>query len=269
MSKGKLLVLFILVVFLSACASGTSWEDEEVQEKSERILSDDVQTVWTLSDGAASGAGEARRIRLEIRKRNGSPIEDFDINHEKLLHLMVISKDLSYFRHLHPEYKGRGVFEIDNDFPAGGEYRLIADFKPANGDAMTKMEWVRVPGKRIDPPPVIPDAHLDKTVDGIRVKLAIDPIGANEETTFTFTLSDEVSDKPIRDLQPYLGSIGHVVVLSEDGQRYVHVHAEEEQGAGPKAVFETSFPGSGVYKIWGQFQRNNRVFTVDYVVRVP
>lgn len=59
------------------------------------------------------------------------------------------------------------------------------------------------------------------------------------------------------------------MVLSEDGERYLHVHALEDQGSGPEDLFETEFPQSGVYKIWAQFQRNGEVLTVPYVIEVP
>jgi hypothetical protein len=267
-----LIVLIVLAIVLTACSAGApSWEDEEAPEAGPgRILSDDVNAVWTLDDTPSPGDGKGivRTIRLAIERRDGESIDRFDINHEKLLHLMIVSQDLSYFHHVHPDYKG-GVFEIDNAFPAGGEYRLIADFKPAGGDAMTKMAWVRVPGEPAAPAPVVPDDNLVKTADGIRAVLAIDRLSPNADTTLAFTLSDAATGRPIRDLQPYLGAIGHVVMLSEDGERYVHVHAEEGQGSGPEAVFSASFPGSGVYKIWGQFQRGGRVSTFSYVVRVP
>ena len=265
----SLLLMLVLSVLLSACGSEPSWENEEVSVVSDRILEDHVTTVWTLADGQASGTGDGTLIRLEIKKNDGERIENFDINHEKLLHLMVISKDLSYFNHIHPEYKGNGVFEIENDFPAGGEYRLIADFKPTGGDSMTKMEWVRIKGESAKPVPVVPDASLDKTFEGKKVALTIDRLAAKQAVTLKFSFRDEKTNQPITDLEPYLGAIGHVVILSEDGERYVHVHADEGQDTGPEACFETEFPQSGIYKIWGQFQKDNQVFTVSYVVNVP
>lgn len=270
MSKRGFLML-ISLIFLSACGSNSSWENEEVAVVSQRILSDDVKAEWTLTGARASGSesGEGTLIRLAIMKNNGERIEDFDITHEKLLHLMVISKDLSYFNHIHPEYKGSGVFEIRNDFPAGGEYRLIADFKPAKGGSMTKMEWVRIEGASVEPAPIIPDAQLDKIAAGVRVKLSVAPLETRKAATLKFSIADEKTDAPITDLEPYLGAIGHVVILTEDGERYIHVHADEGQGSGPEAVFETEFPRSGIYKIWGQFQRKGEVFTVPFVVEVP
>jgi len=264
----RMLFLVLMSVLLSACGSQPSWENEDVSVVSDRIMADNVNIRWEIEEEPASESGRETYIRLEIRTDDGSPVEEFEINHEKLLHLIVVSKDLSYFRHIHPEYKGNGVFEIANEFPAGGEYRLIADFQPAGGDSMTKMEWVKLAGEPATPVPVVPDANWEKTVQGNRVRLAIGRPEATEETTLTFSVTDEKTGQPVTDLQPYLGAIGHVVILSEDGERYVHVHAEEGQGTGPEAVFGTHFPKSGIYKIWGQFQRDNQVFTVPYVVNV-
>jgi hypothetical protein len=271
MNKRTILMLMMLTIMLplSACGTNPSWEDEKVTAVSNRILSDEVQAVWSVEGGQPSGLGSKKVIHLEIKKKDGGPIDEFEVNHEKLLHLIVISKDLSYFNHVHPEYKGGGVFEITNDFPAGGEYRLIADFKPSGGDSMTKMEWVRIEGNIAKPVPVVPDTSMDKTFDGKRVKLTIDQLAPNKEVALTFSFTDAKTGQPVTDLQPYLGSIGHVVILTEDGEQYLHVHADEGQGTGPTALFETSFPKSGTYKIWGQFQRDNQVFTTSYVVNVP
>ena len=257
----------LLSILLTACGTNTSWEEEKDIQMSERMVTEDVQVEWELDDNQASD--KETLIRLHMTN-NGKPIQDFDINHEKLLHLIIVSKDLSYFNHVHPEYKGKGVFEITNEFPAGGEYRLAADFKPADGSSMTKIEWVKVKGETVQTGAVTVDDSLEKSVDGKTVTLSFDSqIAAGKEVTLRFTVNDENTNQPITDLEPYLGSIGHVVVFSEDGERYLHVHALEDQGSGPEALFETSFPESGVYKIWGQFQKEGEVFTVAFVVHVP
>ncbi|MFT4417076.1 hypothetical protein ACLM5H_24765 [Fredinandcohnia humi] len=254
----------LLTLLLSACGSGSSWEEEEVVEVSNRIISDDVKVKWELEGDQASSL-----IRLRITN-NGSSINDFEVNHEKLLHLIVVSEDLSYFTHIHPEYKGNGVFEIENEFPAGGKYRMIADFKPTNGNSMSKMEWVTVEGKGKQLEAITIDNSLEKVVPEGKVALLIEPqLESKKELTLKFTLTDVNTNQPLSDLEPYLGSIGHVVVLSEDGERYLHVHAIEGQGSGPVALFETEFTESGGYKIWAQFQRNGQVFTVPYIVNVP
>ncbi|GFN29779.1 hypothetical protein [Paenibacillus xylaniclasticus] len=270
MNKPLLYILFLVAVLLSGCSSGSSWEEEQLEEVSDRLLADDVTAVWTVKPDLESSDDPngdiPATIQLTLKKQDGTPIESFDLNHEKLVHLIVISRDLSYFNHIHPEYAGEGRFEIQNTFPAGGEYKLIADFKPSDGDSMTTMEWVTLQGLSAPSKPVVPDRSLMKTEEGVNVQLDIDNPGVNENTVLTFTLTESSGGEPITDLQPYLGAIGHVVIVSEDGERYIHVHAEEGQESGPKAVFETSFPSSGVYKIWAQFQRSDRVFTVPFVI---
>ena len=148
MNKRVLLTVIlsgILSILLTACGTNASWEEEKDIQMSDRIVTEDVQVEWELDDNQASD--KETLIRLHMTN-NGKPIEDFDISHEKLLHLIIVSKDLSYFNHVHPEYKGKGVFEIINEFPAGGEYRLAADFKPADASSMTKMQWVRLKGRQ-------------------------------------------------------------------------------------------------------------------------
>jgi hypothetical protein len=264
----RILLTGLLTMLLTACGTNTSWEEEEQNiEVSERIVTDDVKVKWKLDDNQASDQGTL--IRLNITN-NGNPINEFEINHEKLLHLIIVSKDLSYFNHVHPEYKGDGIFEIKNKFPAGGEYRMVADFKPNDGSSMSKMEWVTIHGDADQAKAVKIDKNLEKIVDGKKITLTFNSqLVAGEESTLMFSLIDEITNQPISDLEPYLGSIGHVVVFSEDGERYLHVHALEDQGSGPDALFETNFPKSGVYKIWGQFQKDGKVFTVPYVVNVP
>ncbi|WP_191090646.1 hypothetical protein [Niallia endozanthoxylica] len=144
-------------------------------------------------------------------------------------------------------------------------------FKPTDGSSMSKMEWVTVEGETAQEEAVTVDHSLEKTIEGMSVALSFEPgIEAEKELTMKFTLTEGDTKEPISDLEPYLGSIGHVVVLSEDGERYLHVHALENQGSGPEALFETEFPESGIYKVWAQFKRNDgKVVTVPYVVEVP
>lgn len=268
MSKRVLwMILLSLSLLLTACGFNSSWEEDEIKEVSNRIITDDVNVEWMLDSKRSSDRGSLIRLRVS---NNGKPINDFEINHEKLLHLIIVSKDLAYFTHIHPEYKGKGVFEIMNRFPTGGEYRMVADFKPKNGSSMSKMEWITIKGKTVHPVAVTVDKSFVKTVDDKKVSLSIEPkLQSRQEVTLTFKFTDEGTKKPITDLESYLGSIGHVVTLSENGERYLHVHALEDQGSGPVALFETEFPESGVYKIWGQFQKDGQVFTVPYVVNVP
>lgn len=232
------------------------------------IKADDVKAIWTLGGGQQPQAKQDTNIRIEFQK-DGKPIEQFDISHEEKLHLIIVSKDLSFFNHIHPAYKGNGVFEITTQFPAGGDYKLIADVVPTGGSAMSKMSWAHIEGAPAKQEPVQPDTEFTKAMDGKLVALSFDKLEANKEMNLNFTIRDEKTNAPITNLQPYLGAVGHVVILTEDTEQYLHVHPLDEKSSGPEAKFMTTFPKSGVYKIWGQFKHNDKVFTVPFVVKVP
>ncbi|MCD9020906.1 hypothetical protein [Cohnella silvisoli] len=208
-------------------------------------------------------------ITIQIKDKDGNAINKFDINHEKKLHLIVVSKDLSYFNHIHPEYKDDGTFEITTKFPNSGDYKLIADYIPTGGSATSQSKWVKVEGTVPALAEITPEESLVKTINDIEVTLTFDHLMADMDLNLTFNMVDAKTKEPITDLQPYLGAVGHVVILSADAEQYLHVHPTKEDAKGPNAQFMTKFPQSGVYKIWGQFQRNDETFIVPFVVKVP
>ncbi|QJD82758.1 hypothetical protein [Cohnella herbarum] len=227
----------------------------------------ETNAVWKWSEEKPR-SGENTLITVQIQDTDGKAIEDFDINHEKKLHLIAVSKDLSYFDHIHPEYKGNGQFEITTAFPSGGDYKLFADYIPTGGSATTKSEWIKVEGRAAEQVPIEPSDEHSVIVDGVEISLVNNHPEAGKEMMLNFKLSDAKSKEPITDLEPYLGAVGHVVILSEDTEQYLHVHPMEEKAKGPDAKFMTTFPNTGVYKIWGQFQRNGKTFISPFVVEV-
>jgi major membrane immunogen (membrane-anchored lipoprotein) len=208
-------------------------------------------------------------ITVNIQDKDGKPIDQFDVNHEKQMHIIVVSKDLSFFNHIHPENKGNGEFTVTTQFPAAGEYEVISDFIPTGIGAMSKTQWLTVQGNAAAPQPIEPDPSLTKVVDGKEVTLSFDHLMANMELELNFNIKDAKTGKPVTNLEPYLGAVGHVVILNQNAGEYLHVHPIEEKAKGPDAKFKATFPHSGVFKLWGQFQQNGKVFVVPFVVKVP
>ena len=62
--------------------------------------------------------------------------------------------------------------------------------------------------------------------------------------------------------------MGHLVVLSADGTKYVHAHPLTAQASTGTVEFEVHFPEPGTYKVWGQFQRGGKVFTIPAVIGI-
>lgn len=280
--KKQLFILIAIMIALTACSKTTSEQMKQGGagsadhgghggnhgEEAKAGVGASVQALWKLSS-AKPMAKQNTTLTLQIQDGQGKPIEKFDINHEKQMHLIVVSKDLSYFDHIHPEYKGKGVFEVSTAFPAGGEYKLVADFIPAGMTATTQTHWIQVEGEKAPQVQVQPEARLAKTADGKNITLTTDgQLAAGKELTLKFHMEDAATNQPVTNLQPYLGAVGHVVIMSADAEQYLHVHPMDEKSTGPDALFMTTFPKAGIYKVWGQFQQNGKVFIVSYVIQV-
>lgn len=249
-----------------ATSSGANHAGHEHKHKDEEYA--DPSLEWTF-DPKQPGVGEAFEIRIDMKDGDGHPIDKFDLSHEKLMHLIVVSEDLSQFHHLHPDYDGNSGFRQEAVLQKGGEYRLFADYKPAGESPATAMGSVHVAGAGMATP-IEPDADIAKAkqVNGLNVSLEISTLTAGQEARMTFTFEDGATGAGVTDLEPYLGAIGHVVIVGEGAEEYLHVHAENDNGSGPEAMFATTFPKAGLYRIWGQFQRNGEPFTISYTVKV-
>ncbi|SFB49467.1 hypothetical protein SAMN05216312_11087 [Cohnella sp. OV330] len=243
----------------------------------ESPLEKGIQAVWSWPEGEPE-AGRPAKLLIKISGADGLPVEKFDVNMEKLLHLVAISTDLRDFQHIHPEYQGGGVFALPVTFEEGGNYRLFADFIPSGLNELTRSAKVSVSGgseRRSDPDgsrgsdsPAGP-ALLAQFAGGMQVELHFGHLMANMQTGLSVTFRDADTGKPVSDLQPYLGSIGHIIAVDDKLQDYLHVHPVNAASTGPQALFGIAFPHSGTYKLWGQFQRDGQLLTIPFVVKVP
>lgn len=283
--KKAAIALTITAVLLTACGpggmkhSGTMDHSGSMNDSdhgnmdgmtmvADKTQAENIKAKFMLSNDQPQPNQNAT-ITVRIQDKDGNPVNDFDVQHEKLMHMIIVRKDLSYFNHIHPDYKGNGEFTITTQFPTAGEYEIISDIAPTGIGAMSKSEWITVQGTAPAAQPINPDPKLTKEVDGKEVTLSINHLMANMELELNFNIKDAQTKQPITDLQPFLGAVGHVVILNDKGGEYLHVHPAEENSSGPDAKFMATFPHSGVYKIWGQFQQNGKVVTVDFVIEVP
>ena len=211
-------------------------------------------------------AGEPTRLRLMIHAADGTMVKDFEITHEKKIHLIIVREDLGEFAHIHPEIDAAGNIEATFTFPTGGTYLVYADHKPAGQPQVTAKAKLDVQGQV--PPAQQLSPNVPGEVSGDDLTATVSLQAAGEETEITFDLRDDAG-QPVGDLEPYLGAMGHLVILSADGEEYVHSHPlEKEESPAGQVRFAAHFAGTGLYKGWGQFQRDGQVRTVPFVMDV-
>jgi hypothetical protein len=222
----------------------------------------------------------ARTLSLVVKLTNGeksSTLVTSAAPAGTVAHVFVVSEDLSWFDHEHGAVGSDGAISANLTFPHSGRFVVFTDLETSAPVAVTPLD-VQVPGaasartarKDNDQSPL----HL---TDGVVVTPGKhELIKAGVASTLTFTITRD--GKPVTDIEPYVGSPGHLVLISEDLKQLVHSHPAGAHGhehgtseatmKGPELKFEARFPAAGRYGMWLQFQECGKVVTAPFVVSV-
>ena len=79
--------------------------------------------------------GREATLRFTIDGPDG-PVRDFDVEHEKRMHLIVVRRDGTGFQHLHPKLAPDGTWSTPVTLPDAGAYRVFADFKRGENETL-------------------------------------------------------------------------------------------------------------------------------------
>jgi hypothetical protein len=216
-------------------------------------------------------ANQPVSLGIDIQDSGGNTVSEFDIVHEKTMHLIVVSDDLQFFSHVHPTQNQAGQFEVEKIFPSGGNYTLFADYKPTGDAQRVSVLKTAVEG---DPAPEAPMTFArSQTLGDTQVSLMLpsEAIVAGESVTLAFHLEDVQTQALVSDLQPYLGELGHLVIIKQSDSPtetdYIHAHPMPNHGPG-HLEFMTQFPEPGNYKMWGEFNRQGEIIAAEFWVTV-
>jgi hypothetical protein len=197
--------------------------------------------------------GKTGELRFRVVDENEQTVDDFDVEHTKRMHLIVVRRDLTGFQHLHPVQDADGGWSVPLKLDAAGSYRVFADFSH-DDKPMTLASDLRVDGASELRP--LPDpAPVALTDDGYAVRLHTSAVREGEETQMRFSITR--GGKPVA-VEPYLGAMGHLVALREGDLAFLHVHPTEG------VTFESTFPTTGRYRLFLQFKHEGRVHTAAF-----
>jgi hypothetical protein len=206
------------------------------------------------------------QFAFRVTGPDGHAVTAFDVAHDKRMHLIAVRRDLSGFRHVHPEMAADGTWTVASPLGEPGTWRAFADFTPTGGEPLTLGVDVPVPGDFAPVP--LPEPARSATVDGYTVTLSGTP-EPGETSELTLTVSRD--GKPVTDLQPYLGAYGHLVALRAGDLAYLHVHPDGTPGdgktaSGPAVTFFAEVPSAGTYRLFLDFRHGGAVHTAAFTV---
>ena len=214
-------------------------------------------------------AGEPIDLTFEVTDpRRNTQAKDFEVVHEKLFHLFLISEDLGFFAHVHPEIDSAGLFHLKTMLPKPGYYRVVCDFYPSGATPQMIASSLFVGGDFKVPEPLQADLSAQKG-ENLEVELMTEPARpiAGQKTMLFFRI------KPGAGLERYLGAWGHMLAASQDLVDAIHTHpafgdAPSDSGDAKRIQFNLIFPRESIYRVWVQFQRDGKVNTVAFNVPV-
>jgi hypothetical protein len=165
------------------------------------------------------------------------------VTHEELMHLILVSSDLEEYIHLHPVEVAPGRFEADIVLKDGHYYAFV-DILPEAKQYVVEAQTVHVGhSDHTHGAALTPDQSWVKTIQGKEAELRAGNLFTGQDVSFTFDLKGET---PL----PYLGALGHVVIIDEKVEHFIHVHPQSADST----VFEAHFSQPGIYKLWAEFK---------------
>lgn len=208
--------------------------------------------------------GENASFRFRIADESGDTIQDFDLEHERRLHLIVVRRDFVGFQHLHPLQRKDGSWEADLTLPEAGVYRAFADFA-TGGVSLTLAADLFVAGP-FDPSPLPEPSRTADAGDGYEVSLEskAPSTGGTNPAQFLVRRNGE----ELESVEPYLGANGHLIALREHDQAFLHTHPEGEPGSPGPISFAVEYPSAGRYRLFLQFKHGGEVRTAAFTQAV-
>jgi hypothetical protein len=216
-------------------------------------------------------------------------LKDLSIVHEMPMHLLMVSSDLSWFVHEHPEAKPDGSYELAYRFPKADNYILYSDITPQGASHNQVFKLTKKVGSGSEAKPDLTPSASFKA-EGYEYQLVSEPSSLVSGKSSTVTIRVSKGGKPVTNIDNYLGALGHMVIISEDKEEFLHAHPEDHAhtdaekkdpnhghshatapapaAKGPNISFMTLFPKAGKYKVWAQFNIDGKVRTAEFVVSV-
>ena len=212
--------------------------------------------------------GQKVQLKFAIRDpKTQAVVTHFEVVHEKLFHMFILSSDLTYFLHEHPIPQPDGTFLFDEVFPKPGMYRVVADVYPKGGTPQLIARTVFVEGGPNEPVN-LGDAVLKPDMDvqhGANTDASVEfvppvPIAGTKTIMYVRRNTADGNEK-------WLGAWAHMLIASDDMVDLIHEHPFIADG-GTQMQFNLIFPRAKTYRIWVQYQRKGVLNTVAFNVPV-
>jgi methionine-rich copper-binding protein CopC/putative copper export protein len=235
-------------------------------------------------------------LTFTLHDNQGNPVRDLVLDHNRILHVVIASKDFSVFAHIHvedaspvtPEMLQAAQFPVHYTFPKDGRYMVSVDFME-RGYIFSDQFYLNVGDSAAMGGPGPADYSTQKNFDGYQVTFRASPstLKAGEPATLDYHI--EKDGKAVTDMEPYLAVPMHISIIREDLMGFLHTHGLLPVSMVGKLLGESihashlylpdkfgpdieatnfAFPSAGIFHVYGEFQVNGKVIVTQFTVKV-
>lgn len=202
--------------------------------------------------------GVERAWEFRIRDDAGSVVTDFEETHDRLAHRILVRRDLTRFRHLHPEMDREGTWTAEFALPDPGAYRAFVDVLVDGRPTTLGVDLLASGSAAYEGQP---GSALATAVDGYNVRLSAEAVEPGEDAVLEFEVRRD--GDPVA-LEPHLGALGHLVALRDGDLAYLHVHPDETDRRAGRVRFRGNFPSVGRYRLFLQARPEGELVTATF-----
>lgn len=234
---------------------------------------------------AVHGAGLTATLKIRQFQLDGTtPIRNYDVDMQRIIHLIIVRDDFATFAHLHPSFDATtGAFSQPFAKAPNHRYYVYADTTPHGLGQQVFRFTIESDGALPASPKTFTASPAGVTVAPYTLRLASTTLTANQPQSVSLTVLK--GGQPAHDLGTYLGAAAHAVFINTSTLAYVHVHpavrgaGDAAMGmqmnmattarAGPMMQMDLPALPAGTYKTWIQFRgANDVIYTAPFTIRV-
>lgn len=235
-------------------------------------------------------------LTFTLRDSQGKPVQGLVRDHNRILHVIIASKDFSIFSHIHvedsapvtPEMIESAAFPARYTFPKSGAYLVSVDFME-RAYLFSDQFYVNVGDANTMSSPPHKDFALQQHVDGYDVTLRTSPSILKAGAPALLRYHIEQNGHPLTSMAPYLAVPMHISIIRDDLMGFIHTHGLLPVPLLAKLLGESihashlflpsqfgpdveaanfAFPSAGIYHIFGEFSVGGKVVVTRFTVRV-
>lgn len=190
------------------------------------------------------------RFRFFVNQRpRGNPVDNLQVEHEKMMHVIGLRDDLNEFFHIHPIKVSSGMWEVEHTFSRGGTYKLWTDVKERGVSYSFGLPLVRVLGPTDTGHKGVSSGCVGN--GGYQIQFRENPaLVVGGTNRLEFFLCDALGNPTAA--ENFLGAPMHLVIIKDDLSEFLHAHPENHIPGESVIRFNQFFAKPGKYKLFAQ-----------------